>query len=199
MRQQIRQRIEAARIVVRRQAAPMSPDMRRLVDERIRRDLQRAWQKKEADEAKMRRARQIRAAKNQVRDALSAWQAHKGNSKLTPELVREIRASYAAGDVTQRELAAKHGISPFAISSLVTGASWAWVGGEIQEPRDYVRLTAMDVRSILARCAGGRPTSAVVTELAERYGVSREAIWAVVSRRRWQWVESKPKGEAGPE
>ena len=47
------------------------------------------------------------------------------NSKLTSSQVGEIRARYAAGGVTQRELAAAYGIaSQSHVSQIVRGVKW---------------------------------------------------------------------------
>ncbi len=67
----------------------------------------------------------------EARAARRAWAArprrNEGNSKLSPEIVRAIRAAYATGEVTQRELAEAHGITGVAISHLVAGRRWGWV------------------------------------------------------------------------
>ena len=48
-------------------------------------------------------------------------------AKLTPDLVREIRASYAAGGVTTRALAARYGMAPSAIHGVISRRHWAHV------------------------------------------------------------------------
>ena len=53
-----------------------------------------------------------------------------GHAKLTEELVRGVRAAYAAGGVTQRELAAHFGVSQMTVSDLVTRRTWKHVGAE---------------------------------------------------------------------
>jgi hypothetical protein len=45
-------------------------------------------------------------------------------SKLTPALVQEIRRKYAAGELTQKELAAEYAVSAETINSLINGRSW---------------------------------------------------------------------------
>ena len=47
-------------------------------------------------------------------------------AKLTPASVAEIRAKRAAG-AKLRELAAEHGVSPTAISFVLSGRTWSWV------------------------------------------------------------------------
>jgi DNA-binding transcriptional regulator LsrR (DeoR family) len=48
-------------------------------------------------------------------------------AKLAPEVVRTIRARYAAGGVTQRELAAGLNVSERAINAALSRETWAWV------------------------------------------------------------------------
>ncbi len=45
-------------------------------------------------------------------------------SILTASVVREIRDLYATGDVTQRELAARFGVSRESVAHVVTGYTW---------------------------------------------------------------------------
>jgi hypothetical protein len=47
-----------------------------------------------------------------------------GLAKLTWPIVREIRARYAAGGVTQRQLAAEYGICKASVSHIVTFRTW---------------------------------------------------------------------------
>lgn len=49
-----------------------------------------------------------------------------GKSKLTPEIVRQIRADLKAG-ATHRETAKKYGIVKSTVSFIRTGATWAWL------------------------------------------------------------------------
>jgi hypothetical protein len=50
-----------------------------------------------------------------------------GQSKLTEVLVRAIRKAYAAGGVTQAQLAVQYGVSKALISFVVTRRSWRHV------------------------------------------------------------------------
>jgi hypothetical protein len=50
-----------------------------------------------------------------------------GRAKLTDDAVREIRARYAAGGVTQRELAAAHGVDQQVIWAIIHRRRWAHV------------------------------------------------------------------------
>lgn len=47
-----------------------------------------------------------------------------GMARLTKEQVLEIRRNYKKGDVSRRELAAKHGVSPSHISDIVSERYW---------------------------------------------------------------------------
>jgi predicted XRE-type DNA-binding protein len=48
-------------------------------------------------------------------------------SKLTEEDVRRIRAAYATGEFSQKELALAYGVSQSNISQTVNGKTWARV------------------------------------------------------------------------
>lgn len=49
-------------------------------------------------------------------------------AKLNEDTVRAIRATYASGERTQRELSERYGIQPSAISLIVTRKRWKHVG-----------------------------------------------------------------------
>lgn len=51
-------------------------------------------------------------------------------SEITDELVRRLRARYAEGGITQRELAAQHGISHKNLSLILAGKTWKHVANE---------------------------------------------------------------------
>lgn len=48
-------------------------------------------------------------------------------AKLTEDLVRQIRKEYAAGGVTERDLAAEHGVNVSTLHRLLTGKTWQHV------------------------------------------------------------------------
>lgn len=50
-----------------------------------------------------------------------------GASKLTETQVREIRARYAMGNVTQASLAKEYGIVPPTVRHIVCRKTWAWL------------------------------------------------------------------------
>jgi hypothetical protein len=47
-----------------------------------------------------------------------------GHAKFTWQQVREIRARYAMGNITQRALAREHGVNQYAIWAIVIGKTW---------------------------------------------------------------------------
>jgi hypothetical protein len=85
------------------------------------------------------------------------------NHKLTMEQARAIRAEYAAGGVTQTELAERYGMGQSAISDLLLGRSW-----KEREPRTPLdaALARLDlnasegVRQEIRRAVGRRATTA---------------------------------------
>jgi hypothetical protein len=50
-----------------------------------------------------------------------------GRTKVTEDQVREIRAEYAAGGISQREIGEKHGIGQVEVSHIVTRRAWSHV------------------------------------------------------------------------
>jgi hypothetical protein len=59
-----------------------------------------------------------------AKDRQPAGERH-GGRKLTQQAVRDMRGEYAAGGVTQAELAQRHGVSISAIGHILSGYSWA--------------------------------------------------------------------------
>jgi transcriptional regulator with XRE-family HTH domain len=93
-----------------------------------------------------------------------------------------IRRAYGTGRVTQAELAEKHGVDIATMSRLLRGETYADAGGPISEgallaPRS-TKLTARQLEHVLRSKEGH-------SELARRYGVSRQLIQQL--RRRWGW------------
>ena len=76
----------------------------------------------------------------------AAGDAH-ANAKLTDDLVLEICRQYAAGGVTQRQLADRHGISQGVIAKITSGKSWRHVQRDaITVGRGHHRLTELPGR-----------------------------------------------------
>lgn len=63
-----------------------------------------------------------------ARDRSERGRNPRGNVKLTPEQVNEIRLLYAAGECGQRSLAAKFGVTRGAITAIVNGRTWVDAG-----------------------------------------------------------------------
>jgi HNH endonuclease len=62
-----------------------------------------------------------------IRHGTIARGSRHGSVKLTAEIVRSIRKSYAAGGVYQRELAQRYGISVSSVSSIIRRETWPHV------------------------------------------------------------------------
>jgi hypothetical protein len=108
-----------------------------------------------------------------------------GHAKLTEQQVREIRARYAAGGVFYRQLAAEYGVTESRIGTLIRGKGWAEVPGApgtgfgSNRRWNTAKLTAEQVQEIRGRADESHAA------LAREYGVSRYAIYAVITRRSW--------------
>ena len=57
----------------------------------------------------------------------------RSRNKMTSRQIIEIRKRYAAGETTQETLAKLFNVDISTISRIVTGSSWASVGGPISE------------------------------------------------------------------
>lgn len=66
-------------------------------------------------------------AEDMVTKGRSARGARNANAILTDDAVRDIRARYAAGGVTQKELADEYGVVEGAVWNVLHGQSWAEV------------------------------------------------------------------------
>lgn len=101
-------------------------------------------------------------------------------ARLSNAQVREIRQRYAAGGLKQADLAAAYGVSIPAISTVVTGKSYAEAGGSVSTPktiadlvRHNIKLTDAQLDEIYRRsCQPGIRGK----DLAAEYGVSRSTI-----------------------
>lgn len=101
---------------------------------------------------------------------------------FTKKDVVAIRRAYATRRVTQAELAARHSVDIATISRLLRGETYADVGGPISDgaltrPRS-TKLDPRELDYVLSSTDGH-------SELARRYGVSRQLIQQL--RRRWGW------------
>ncbi len=99
-------------------------------------------------------------------------------SRLSNEQAAQIRSEYAAG-VKQPELALRFGVGQSAISRIVTGARWKFLG---QPPERRGRsLTRSQVEDIRSLCASGVSRN----EAARRFGINQSTASRVVSGKRW--------------
>ena len=97
--------------------------------------------------------------------------------RLSDEQVRRMREAFAAG-ARQTDLAAEYGVGQNTVSSIVRGKTRADAGGPISAPSAR-KLSDADVDQIRQEVAAGTSQRA----LAERFGVSRQLIGAVVAAR----------------
>lgn len=123
-----------------------------------------------------------------------------GGSKLIFEQVRQIRTLYAAGGVTEQQLADQYKVSRRAIGEIIKGQNWrhAILEGEpvsLSDPRrrakpgishPNAKLTEDQVRQIRQRYAAGNVT---YDQLSEEFGVSPETIRFIVVRRTWMHLD----------
>ncbi len=100
------------------------------------------------------------------------------NSRLTNDVVLEIRARLLAGE-RGCAVAAAYGIGRSQVSAIRVGKSWAHL--DTGELRPAAKLTVADVVAIRRLGASGVPSSVI----AARYGVTRSYINRIKSRACW--------------
>ncbi len=119
------------------------------------------------------------------------------NAKLTPELVREMRREYAAGQagiVTYRDLAAKHGVGECCINAIILRKTWRRVKdeGEVGNyRRSIAKLTPQKVQQMRREYAAGQAGIVTYKDLMKKYGVGEGCVIAVIRRRTWKWVKDE--------
>lgn len=102
---------------------------------------------------------------------------------FTKREVVALRRTYATRRVSQAELAERHGVDIATISRLLRGETYGDVGGPISEGAlTRPRSTKLGPRALDHVLASEESHS----ELARRYGVSRQLIQQL--RRRWGWT-----------
>ena len=131
------------------------------------------------------RGQKIRAASSQ---RLSGEGNHA--AKLTWDRVRGIRAEYAAGGVTQKEIAARHGVEQSLVSQIVRHKIWVDATGESVPPPVPRKVFPQVTNELLgelvqvyrAALAGGQPSHAV----ARHFDISpiRAYGWIAKARER---------------
>lgn len=122
-----------------------------------------------------------------------------GGSKLTEEVVVELRRLYAAGGFTQQKLADKFGLSREGVGCALRGQNWRHLPGAIDslspvalankaragERHPTAKLTEQQVREIRRLFASNNHTQ---KELAAMFGVSAVNVYQIVSRRSWRHI-----------
>lgn len=103
----------------------------------------------------------------------------RNRKRLTPRQAAMLRRRYAKGVASQATLAREYGMSAAAVSRLVRGDTYEGVGGPCVEKGAMPHGRVLTPKQILEVARSDRNMS----ELARRYGVSRQAIQAL--RRRW--------------
>ena len=124
------------------------------------------------------------------RDGTEPVGEQNGRHKLTEAEVLHLRARYAAGGITYRQLATAYGVSQTLIAMTLRREIWTHVAGDKPPPwsqegerANGAKLTDEKVRAIRARwAAGGIPQA----KLAADYGVTRSLISMVVTRKIWK-------------
>jgi transposase len=110
------------------------------------------------------------------------------NAVLTEEKALAIREAYSKG-ATTTQVAEAFGISRQNVNNIVRGRSWMHVGGPMAPPerrkRKGEKLTEQQVREIRASAEAGAPLDLLATE----YGITRGAVYMIVTRRRWPNVK----------
>lgn len=118
-------------------------------------------------------------------------------AKLTAAEVVSIRAAYLAGGVTHRELAERYSVNREAISNAIRGDNWAHLpidraatvaAGRLSRRATQrlhkAKLTIDQVR-VIRRTPAGR---GVAKRYAEQFGVTVEAVYAVLRGDTWKDV-----------
>ena len=124
-------------------------------------------------------------------------------SKFTRSQVVEIRTRYAAGGITQKELAKEYGVSVGTISGITNRYSWTHIPGKpVRTPKrispalrgagnPQAKLTAPKVLEIYSLAHSRKMSDA---EIAQRYSVARSRVsdircgltWAHVTGHNWR-------------
>lgn len=115
-------------------------------------------------------------------------------TKLTEEIVVEIRGRYLAGDVSQAQLSEKYGVSQGSIFRLLSGMCWKHVSTHLAETSALIvhgtrrgadhamaKLNWDKVAEIRRRCATGESAKS----LAKEFGVSAAMIFLIKSNKNW--------------
>lgn len=121
-----------------------------------------------------------------------------GGAKLTEDQVKEIRALYAGGGITQAAMGQRFGVKRETIGRITRGQNWFHVAAQgerisLIDPKrrgkagagnNSAILTEDDVRNIRALRLAGKSA----TELASRFGVTKGTVYHVLQGRTWSHV-----------
>ncbi len=103
----------------------------------------------------------------------------RGRTKLTSRQVAALRRRYSSGVASQATLAREYGVSAAAVSRLVRGNTYDGVGGPRVEKGGMPHGRKLTPKQILEVAQ----SDANMSELARKFGVTRQAIQAL--RKRW--------------
>ncbi len=132
--------------------------------------------------------------KENMQDAADKGRTYKprANHKLTPADALDIRKKYANGS-SSRRLADKYGVTTRSILAIVSGQSFAHVGGprcKTGHPKGEwhtrAKLDDSAVREIRRAYGKGEKNQ---VELAAYYAVSQSVISSIVLNKTWRHVE----------
>lgn len=107
--------------------------------------------------------------------------AKHGMAKLTGAQVEEIRARYAAGGVTQKQLALEYGISDGQISYLVANKSYTDPSLSVSNFKD--KLSYEKAKAIREEYALGKANQ---REIAEKYNVDKSSVSLIILNKTWK-------------
>ena len=118
------------------------------------------------------------------------------SSKLTEAMVLAIREEYIAHQTSCEKLAAKYPVNACAIFCVLTYRTWPHVAPELRDKivmrpkvrrgEDAARAKLVPFQVIEMRECFALGQS--VRDLAERFGVSRNSAWRIVTHRNWKHI-----------
>ena len=112
-------------------------------------------------------------------------------AKLTEADVVEARERYAAGGITQTDLADEYGISVVGMNRTLRGDHWAHAGGPLAEAQPHPKLTEAEVVEIRERYAAGADTQ---NDLAAEFDITQPMVGHLIAGRNWADAPGPIKG-----
>ena len=119
------------------------------------------------------------------------------SNRLPTDVVVEIRERYAAGGVSQRDLAAEYGVTSSKVNNLVTGKTYTNAPGPITRDgtggtrNGHAKLTETEVAEIRERRAAGGTT---YTKLSNEFGIAISTVYKIVTGDTWADAPGPIKG-----